>query len=633
MKQKNRPRAGPEDFLASQEANMISAANELRKLVSSQPPLELLGFLYSQVMLSQLRKSNDEDDGEEYKDVLNETQFLLEYVHAILSTTNATPREQLNEEEAHRIISCSEELRMASMMYAMGSSIKEKPVPSTVAPRAFGSNDADIEYQTKSNWILVRGNRHQPLEEEFYEYVLAPHDDLLNEVYGMDSSSIAREVQNYTDTLRLGHGKAIEIIQQQMEETQKLAEDKNYSQEEALREWHRDNAESALALSTAMKDLFYGGICNVSQHTLLPSLLLSDLAYKIGEDSEFFSDGDLCGTPFRTLPARKKPLLQIEDDYYAIDPSSFRDFGHRSILWNLITRRQDYKQTYEIRQKEMAERAFCDILAKHLPGATIYNEVYYKDPATNQWTEADTIVALDDILIVIEAKSGSLATIASPATNYERHRQAIQDLILKAYSQCDRAFRYFESNPNAPIFKKEAGKYAECGRIKIENYRVLLPIGLTVESFAPFAASCKAMPGVNPILQKHGFLSLSIDDLFVLRRILKTPGELFHYLEVRQAATLYDKVTLYDEMDHLGAYLSKNRIDMEFETQLQQEDLSMIVWDGMCEAIDNYFSGHDWESNPVPAQEFPPEILNLLSAIDNTRSTGWLAADSLLRNL
>ena len=67
-------------------------------------------------------------------------------------------------------------------------------------------------------------------------------------------------------------------------------------------------------------------------------------------------------------------------------------------------------------------------------------------------------------------------------------------------------------------------KYEECGRIRYSDYRVLLPIGLTVESFAPLSSFCKELPQVEPLLGKHAFVSMSIDDLFVLKRILPTPG-------------------------------------------------------------------------------------------------------------
>jgi len=123
-----------------------------------------------------------------------------------------------------------------------------------------------------------------------------------------------------------------------------------------------------------------GGVANVSRHTQLPEKLLADLAYERGEETVFFASGDYTGTPYRTLPARKKPLIKLGSDYYAVDPCFARDAGYRALLFNLLQRKSDYRQDFENRQKIISEGAFSDILAAQLPNATVHQEVYYKDP-------------------------------------------------------------------------------------------------------------------------------------------------------------------------------------------------------------------------------------------------------------
>src|SRR5690606_545133 len=98
-----------------------------------------------------------------------------------------------------------------------------------------------------------------------------------------------------------------------------------------------------------------------------------------------------------------------------------------------------------------------------------------------------------------------------------------------------RFFDYLDSADEVPIFNRTGKKYVECGRVRRGDYRVMFPVGLTVESFSPFSAFCKELAEVAPLLGKHAFVSLSIDDLVVLRRFLPTAGEFAHYMEVRQA--------------------------------------------------------------------------------------------------
>ncbi|MEP2472288.1 hypothetical protein [Roseobacter sp.] len=105
----------------------------------------------------------------------------------------------------------------------------------------------------------------------------------------------------------------------------------------------------------------------------------------------------------------------------------------------------------------MSEAAFADILSAQLPGANVFQEVYYKDPTTKQWSENDTLALIDDVLILVEAKAGAAATIASPELDFGRHAQSVQDLVLKAYKQCDRFFRYLNSADEVPLYQRIEG--------------------------------------------------------------------------------------------------------------------------------------------------------------------------------
>jgi hypothetical protein len=67
--------------------------------------------------------------------------------------------------------------------------------------------------------------------------------------------------------------------------------------------------------------------------------------------------------------------------------------------------------------------------------------------------------------------------------------------------------------------------------------------------------------------------------------------------------------------------------------QLKDSKVSMVIWDGMSHDVDRSFEGEDWESGPFPTQGFPQEVLKLLGALDARRASGWLAAESYIRNL
>lgn len=609
--------------------NMEEIATNMRSLIVAMPPADLIGYIFAQRMIQSMEKQQgaalaESTDDAPY-DTLNETQFLLEYVHAVLASDLAPTDVRFDELRCSELVKLSRQLREQAMIFAIASSTDKKD-------GFFGPDTSDIEFRAKSAWVILRGNRYQVLEGEFYRYVLTPHDDVLQEVYGVSATEIGLGFQNMADATRSGLADAISEMIKQFEAAQTFAIQHQKTLEEVMPAWVATNETQSKSAGLAMDDMFRGGIANVSRHTKLPQQLLADLAYQRGEETEFFASGDFAGTPFRTLPARKKPLIKLGDDYYAVDPCFTRDAGYRAILFNLLQRKPDYKKTFEDRQKIMSEGAFPEILAAQLPEAKVYQEVYYKDPVTKQWSENDTLILLDDVLYLVEAKAGAAATIASPALDFKRHIQSVQDLVIKAYKQCERFFNYLNSADEVPIYHLIDGKYKECSRLRRADYRVLIPIGLTVESFSPFSAYCKELPQVEPLLGQHSFISLSIDDLFVLKRFLPTPGELAHYMEVRQSVAGIRRAHLFDEFDHLGAYIKRNRFDQDIRNQLDNGNTDMLVWDGMSDIIDKSFDGEDWQTRAIPAQEFPDEILKLLKALDTTRAPGWLLVESYIRN-
>src|SRR5690606_7953569 len=169
------------------------------------------------------------------------------------------------------------ELRQNAMFYAMATSADTKD-------GAFGPDTADIEYRAKTTWVLLRGNRYQVLEGEFYRYVLAPHDDLLKEFYGVGANDIAAGFQAMTDATRSGHSDAILNIMDSLDAVQAIQEEQGVGMDEAMKIWTEANASKLASARSAIDDMFRGGVANVSRHTNLPTELLADLAYRRGEE-------------------------------------------------------------------------------------------------------------------------------------------------------------------------------------------------------------------------------------------------------------------------------------------------------------------------------------------------------------
>jgi hypothetical protein len=600
--------------------DMEILAKSIQQEIIIHDPVDLLQSFWLQfweAISTDSEKSNPDPTGQ--------YQFALEYLHAVLAST--PPPEplpsQLTTEKSSQVLGLLEELRTITLRYCMAQCLSSREEP-------FGSASADVKFRAYSTWVSIRGNRYQALEGEFFRYVLQPHNSELKQQHGHSAHEISQGIQSAVDSMRFSLARAITQISECLRQSDELSKKEKLSIEEATAQLLHSDHSFRDSLTDATLTIQRAAFCNLSRSSTLPETILHDLSYERGGNSEFFEEGAYCGTPLRTLPARLRPLIKIGREYYAIDGQFLRDSAYRAIQRGLLTRNPGYRQEWNERQKLLAEKAFIEVFDRQLAGSFIATEVFYPDPETGNWVETDLVIITDDTLIVLEAKAGATA-MHNPATDLHRHVRAIQGLVLDAYRQCNRFIRYLNSKSSAPIFSHSKSGFRELRQIRISYFNLILPIGLTIENFSPFSAMCKELPGYGPIDGKHPFVSMSIDDLLVLRQFLPTTGRLFHYLEVRQAVAGVAGAQLFDEIDHLGAYLRQNRADQTMLEQLKSADY--VWWDGFSDVIDEYFGNPDWQNLAVPEQPYPETVAELLEALDSQRPPGFLNANRIIRNL
>jgi len=204
---------------------MERIAAHMRAIIVRMPPHDLLGYIYGQRLTAIGSKDHERAEGdptEGQKNAINESQFLLEYVHAVLASDEFPDDAKFDEAQCIELYELSRILREQAMIYAISSS-------ADTGNQEFGPNTAELEFRAKSSWIALRGNRYQVLENEFYRYVLAPHDDALTEVYGVGAAEIAKGFQDIANATRTGQADAMLEMREQHEAAVQYAKDKGNS--------------------------------------------------------------------------------------------------------------------------------------------------------------------------------------------------------------------------------------------------------------------------------------------------------------------------------------------------------------------------------------------------------------------
>lgn len=362
----------PEEVLSE----LRSKCDEIRALVRTQYPPALIGYFWNMMFLQLFQKADDSADqiglvaGPDEKDLL----FAMEYIHAVIASDGLDNPEFANvdTEVGDKIIELSNEALGLCFAFGMVNSKDELLIPDY--------ENQKLAFEILSNWVMIRGKRYQVLEGEFFSYALAPHDEVLIELYGIDSSVIGMEIQKIADASRVGVQRSAEELHALMEEFQSFADVPDKSSPELLPKLLEEHPELSERVGAAIRDLFIGGTFNISKETDLPAKFLADLSFKPGEADKFFDEGEFSGTPFKTLPARIKPLIAIGDEYYCTEPNFIRDTSYRAVQRAIIAARPEYREEWNSKQKGLSEAAFPDVMKSHLSGAQVLGEIYYPLP-------------------------------------------------------------------------------------------------------------------------------------------------------------------------------------------------------------------------------------------------------------
>lgn len=551
-----------------------SAAASLRDAILRCAPKPLLAFLWRQASMP------DEGAGSDAARVKINPEAIvmaMEYLHAVLSSHGEHAwGTDASDDAMHAVLHDAGVVRRVSMGYCYLVNTEDRE-------GEFAHHSGELHFRALISWIFSRAHRYGVLESEFLKFALEPHADALLQAYGVDAGTIADSLQTAVMTLLQPREAAIP--------------DHN----------------------------------NVTRMSGLPADLLDDLSYQPGENTEFFDPGLLCGTPLRTLPGRLKPLVRLEDGHYACDPYFLRDSAYRAIQRGLRKRIPGYDARWTKRQTDATEAGFTQIFAQQLKGANILHSVHYKEVGTDNWCELDLLVRLDDVLFVVEVKGGVMPTY-SPELNFDKYSTKVEKLIKDAYDQGKRFLEYANSKPEVTLYQlDEKNKKKPVGKLRLRDYRLVFPIGLTIESFVPFSASSKQLPGIDPILGKFPFIAMAIDDLFTLNRFLPTSGELMHYLTVRQRLAGHKELILIDEADHLGLYVSHKRYDIAADFIVSQ-GIERIVHGKAAAPVNAYFGLENWEQTSPPRQRFPKHFSQILYVLDTQRTRGFLRTDAIIRD-
>jgi hypothetical protein len=603
--------------------------------VQKLPPEQLLHRAWTNLLISSQHIEVEADVGMEDAHAMR----MVDYVQSIITASppNLEQQDEVFEEDWQYLSTQVQELfRKINSEYHICATAKRK-----LSGDDFDDAMEEFLFKSQIHWCNVRGDNYQVHQVQSLADLLIPQSDIIQRVFGISGEDLIAELEKIWHSLTFGFQEAMESFSrlhlEVMDDVQALLEDGVSAKGKSVPELIQISLERLDCKDEFEKSCgsaFGMNLFDVGRLTNLPTVFLEEFSWMPGQDQEFLAAGEFRGWPLRIWPTFKRPFIKLSGRYYCFDIHSLFDNFFRQIEKKIYLRSEAEKQTWIAGRKTVSEALPIQYFKKLLPGATVYQEVYYQSQATpsgsKNWCEADCLIIFDDHLFVIEVKAGAF-TYTSPATDLPAYISSLKALVQSPVQQGQRFMKYLQDSEEVSIFD---AKHREIAKLRKGKLRVITICAVTLDPFTEIAAQAHHLHKIGVPIGKDPIWALSLSDLRVYADIFQGPLEFLHFVEQRMRAAISNRLELDDELDHLGLYLEHNNYSMHAEDS-SKDKLDKLHYHGYRSEVDRYFAKKlIGESAPVlPVQKMPHRLREILTFLNASSLPGRSNIASYLLDL
>lgn len=570
--------------------SITNCIEELKTLITKQNPLMLLKFCQQFFLISNIGITSEHQlDSDQIH-----TSRLTEYVQSVLVSCESLYQDtgEDSSEIYFRIQELTESLYMLVHEYLISWAFYQKQEKTW---------DGQIDLLLESLLFFnVRGNRYQVIEESYFKLLLESHDNEIRSIYDISSKDVVNGLMNLLYALSQGQMDPINTIGKSFES---------------------ESPDCSVIKKEIMK-LFGHDSNDVEKITNWPKQLIKDLSYECGESTLFFrKEQEYAGWPIQYLPIQRRPFITVDGKYYCFDYYSLSDNFYRAFQRAIVS--HGSADSWNKSQKDASEQAVAKLFRKLLPESEVFIDNYY--PVNNskkRMAENDLLIVYYDICIVVEVKSGSFI-YTSPIVEFDEHIKSYKKLIEESDHQCERVERYIRDcdSDNIVFYDEHRNE-----KISIRNSTIkkVFKISVTVDNINSFAARAEK---ISFLELKSKAICLGLDDLITYSEYFTSPLQFIHYLRQREEATQTPNLELFDELDHLGMYITHNCYTRVLDTKSVD---THFFFDGYREELDTYFGQlyHPSLKPQKPEQRIPDTLEKILLCIEESDADNkcWLSS-------
>lgn len=616
-----------QQHLAEQYPKVVEEINqlvaEIANLVRELPPDQLLHRGWGEMAAKHLKIKSDSEQGT--KELLSIR--MIDYIQSVIAAIepSATQRQEITEVEWQTLNDKVATLfETVSFHYQICRRASQKANDPNV-----NDDFEECKFKAQSYWCNIRGRRHQVHEPMYLRDMFLPHSDVLKEIFGITSEEFVEGITQIWRSLTFGLQEAAASSMQLYTDVLKAIDAKITTRSsatkaelsqmiaEVVREKGWEQRKTAAFGRFLGMDLF-----DVQKTTALPEQLLQELTWSPGQEKEFFAPGEFCGWPLRIWPVFKRPFIRLNNRYYCFDLYSLFDNLYRVMQRIIFRLKPNYREAWKLIQQKQSENLPIQYVQRILPGACVWQAVYYQVHVASgkgEWCECDGLLVYDDHLFIIECRGGAF-TYTSPATDFPAYIESIRNLVLKPATQGARFLDYLSSSQTVPIFNSQHQQVAELQRGK---FRRITICAITLDPFTELAAQVQHLSKIGVDVGPNPVWALSVDDLRVYADIFENPLIFLHFVEQRMIACQSGVVRVEDEIDHLGLYLEHNCYVFHAK-KMQVKPDARVTFTGYRFSVDKFFAARLCEpATPCPLkQKMPRRLLEIVEFLARSDITG-----------
>ncbi len=326
-------------------------------------------------------------------------------------------------------------------------------------------------------------------------------------------------------------------------------------------------------------------------------------------------------------PIWGKPLIALGNERFLL-PNAVQFFSFCLEMFDeLLADDPTLREQYERRRAKYLEDRLYDLLIAAFPTAKVHRGSLWKDDASGKDFENDLLVVVDEVALVIEAKSGRVSAPARRGA-VRRLEREIQKLVAEPAQQAARFIGYLKRvGPHVELQTLDG----RTNKINLSDVKQLIPISIIFENLGSLATH-------GPTLRAAGFVAsdaplaptIGLTDLEIIFETLGRACEKLHYLKRRSE---FENHVLYegDEVDLLGFYLETGFNIGETE---YQGELALHLTGISAQQVDPYFMrGGRLSRVARPQRRYTKFWSDLLDRVELRKWPHWTLVGFTLLNV